>query len=110
MVHLLLFLKHMNALKKMISIRFPIYYVAVVSILTAQKEYLQRHVFAEIDVKINYKRTNLPAFEEIEYINNSPHNPNCTCFYIWPNVYKNDFTALAKKLLKLGFARAIKTS
>lgn len=55
---------------------------------------------------MNYRETNVFAFEEIKYINNSPHNLNYTCFYIWPNVYKNDFTALAKKLLKQGSARA----
>lgn len=59
---------------------------------------------------MNYKETNVFAFEEIEYINNFPHNLNYTCFYIWTNVYKNDFTALAKKLLKQGSARAFKTS
>ena len=52
----------MNVLKKMISIRFLIYYVAIVSILTSQKENFQRHAFYEIDVEMNYKGTNVPAF------------------------------------------------
>ena len=48
------------------------------------------------------KETSVSPFEKIEYINNSPQYITYIWFYFQPNAYKNDFTALAKKLLKLG--------
>ena len=102
MLHLFLFLKHMNELKKMTSKRILIYFIIGVSILTAQKEYFQQHVSFEIDVKLNDQEHTLSAFEKIEYTNNSPDTLEYIWFHIWPNAYKNDSTAFAKQLLRLG--------
>ena len=105
MLHLLLFLRHMSELKKMTSIRILIYSVIAVSTLTAQKEYFQQHVSYEIDVKLNDSDHTLSAFEKIQYTNNSPDTLKYIWFHIWPNAYKNDSTALAKQLLRLGSTR-----
>ena len=86
-----------------ICIRIFIYFGASIPILMAQKEYFQQHVSYEIDVKLNDQNHTLSAFEKLntqtldtlEYI----------WFHIWPNAYKNDSTALAKQLLRLGSTR-----
>ena len=89
----------------MTSIRILIYSVIVISTLAAQKEYFQQHVSYEIDVKLNDLNHTLSAFEKIQYTNNSPDTLGYIWFHIWPNSYKNDSTALAKQLLRLGSTR-----
>ena len=88
-----------------ICIRIFIYFGASIPILMAQKEYFQQHVSYEIDVKLNDQDHTLSAFEKIEYINSSPDTLEYIWFHIWPNAYKNDSTALAKQLLRLGSTR-----
>ena len=88
-----------------ICIRIFIYFGASISILMAQKEYFQQHVSYEIDVKLDDQNHTLSAFEKIEYTNNSPDTLEYIWFHIWPNAYKNDSTALAKQLLRLGSTR-----
>ena len=89
----------------MISIRILIYFVIVISSLTAQKEYFQQHVSYEIDVKLNDQEHTLSAFEKIEYTNNSPDTLKYIWFHIWPNAYKNDSSAMAKQFFRLGSTR-----
>ncbi len=105
MHHLLLFLKRISELKKMSSIRNLIYFVIFIASLTAQKKYFQQHVSYEIDVKLNDQEHTLSAFEKVEYTNNSSDTLEYIWFHIWPNAYKNDSTAFAKQLLRLGSTR-----
>ena len=88
-----------------ICIRIFIYFGVSIPFLIAQKEYFQQHVSYEIDVKLNDQNHTLSAFEKIEYTNNSPDTLEYIWFHIWPNAYKNDSTALAKQLLRLGSTR-----
>ena len=97
-----------NKIEKLIwdiCIRIFIYFGASIPILMAQKEYFQQNVSYEIDVKLNDQDHTLSAFEKIEYTNNSPDTLEYIWFHIWPNAYKNDSTALAKQLLRLGSTR-----
>ena len=105
MLHLLLYLKRMSELKKMTNLKILIYYGIIISTLIAEKEYFQQHVSYEIDVKLNDSDHTLSAFEKIQYTNNSPDTLKYIWFHIWPNAYKNDSTALAKQLLRLGSTR-----
>ena len=89
----------------MTSIRLFIYFVVGIVSSPAQKEYFQQHVSYEIDVKLNDQEHTLSAFEKIEYTNNSLDTLDYIWFHIWPNAYKNDSTALAKQLLRLGSTR-----
>ena len=77
----------------------------IVSTSLAEKEYFQQHVSYEIDVQLNDSDHTLSAFEKILYTNNSPDTLTYIWFHIWPNAYKNDSTALAKQLLRLGSTR-----
>ena len=89
----------------MTSIRIFVYLVVGIVSSSAQKEYFQQHVSYEIDVMLNDQEHTLSAFEKIEYTNNSLDTLDYIWFHIWPNAYKNDSTALAKQLLRLGSTR-----
>ena len=71
--------------------------------------YFQQQVNYKINVKLNDAKHTLKAFEEIEYINNSPDVLNEIWFHLWPNAYSNNSSALIKQQvenrnLKLYFA------
>lgn len=70
--------------------------------LISQAQYFQQEVNYKIDVKLNDKKHEISAFEEITYINNSPTSLSYIYFHLWPNAYKNHQTALAKQLLENG--------
>ncbi|MBA64622.1 MAG: hypothetical protein CMG55_02355 [Candidatus Marinimicrobia bacterium] len=89
----------------MTKIRILFYFGLLISNLLAEKKYFQQHVAYEIDVKLNDSAHTLSAFEKIRYNNNSPDTLQYIWFHIWPNAYKNDSTALAKQLLRLGSTR-----
>ena len=66
------------------------------------QNYWQQEVNYKISVKLNDKEHSFSAFEEFEYINNSPNSLDFLYIHIWPNAYKNNKTALAKQLYKNG--------
>ncbi|MGE0090456.1 MAG: M1 family metallopeptidase, partial [Bacteroidales bacterium] len=61
------------------------------------QSYFQQEVNYKIEVQLDDKNHTLQAFEQIEYINNSPHELEFIYFHLWPNAYKNGETALAKQ-------------
>ncbi|HEY1040113.1 MAG TPA: M1 family metallopeptidase [Bacteroidia bacterium] len=69
---------------------------------SAQDPYFQQKVNYKIEVKLDDKKHELSAYEEITYKNNSPVTLNHLYFHLWPNAYKNTQTALAKQLLENG--------
>ena len=81
------------------------FFLSHFQVLNAQ-DYFQQEVNYMIDVELNDSLHLLNAFEEIEYINNSPDKLSFIFFHIWPNAYENNETALAKQ--KFEFGRKIK--
>lgn len=69
------------------------------------QDYFQQEVNYTIQVKLNDTDHTLKAYEEIEYINNSPDKLEFIYFHIWPNAYKNNETALGKQKLELSGKR-----
>lgn len=61
------------------------------------QNYFQQEVNYKIEVQLDDKNHTLQAFEQIEYINNSPDKLEFIYFHLWPNGYKNGETALAKQ-------------
>ncbi len=70
--------------------------------LQAQREYFQQRVDYKIDVKLQDKNHTLSAYEEMNYVNNSPQPLDFIYFHLWPNAYRDNSTALAKQLLWQG--------
>src|SRR5688572_16451651 len=66
------------------------------------KAYFQQEVNYKIRVTLNDVTHSLSGYEEIQYINNSPHTFRHLFFHVWPNAYKNTKTALAKQFLEDG--------
>jgi hypothetical protein len=73
------------------------------------QNYWQQEVNYKIEVTLDDVKHEITAFEEFEYINNSPDKLDFLYLHLWPNAYKNGKTALAKqqwrdgeKLLKYG--------
>lgn len=71
------------------------------SVASAQS-YFQQEVNYKINVTLNDKENTLSAYEEFEYINNSPDALDFIYIHIWPNAYKNSETALGKQLYRQG--------
>ncbi len=65
------------------------------------QQYFQQKVKYTIHVTLNDKRHELSAFENIEYLNNSPDTLQLLYFHLWPNAYSDNKTDLAKQLLVL---------
>lgn len=65
------------------------------------QSYFQQRVNYKINVTLNDSLHELNAFEEIEYINNSPDTLRKLFFHLWPNAYANNRTALAKQLFEI---------
>ncbi|MDD4993267.1 MAG: M1 family metallopeptidase [Paludibacter sp.] len=61
-------------------------------------EYFQQTVNYNIRVTLHDKTHELSAYEEVEYINNSPDTLRQLYFHLWPNAYSNNKTDLAKQL------------
>ncbi|MEA3443465.1 MAG: M1 family metallopeptidase [Bacteroidota bacterium] len=66
--------------------------------IIAQK-YWQQEVNFKIDVELNDSLNTLSAFEEIEYINNSPDSLHFIWFHLWPNAYSGHKTEFWKQKL-----------
>jgi hypothetical protein len=69
----------------------------LISFTSLSQEYFQQEVNYKIDVRLDDEYHTLTAFEEFEYINNSPDVLNKIYIHLWPNAYRNDETALAKQ-------------
>jgi len=65
---------------------------------TFAQTYFQQEVNYKITVSLNDVSHELSAFEEIEYINNSPEALEFIYFHLWPNAYDNNQTALGKEM------------
>ena len=70
--------------------------------ITSAQTYFQQEVNYTIHVKLDDVKNEITADESIEYINNSPNTLSFIYMHLWPNAYKDNTTALAKKLLEDG--------
>ena len=59
--------------------------------------YWQQEVNYKIDVKLDDVNHTISAFEEFEYVNNSPDQLDKIYIHLWPNAYRNGKTALGKQ-------------
>jgi hypothetical protein len=80
----------------------PLFLLILSPTAFSQQSYFQQEVNYKIQVKLNDSFHTLSAFEEIEYINNSPDTLHFIYFHLWPNAYKNNQTALGKQLYENG--------
>jgi len=64
---------------------------------TIAQAYWQQEVNYKIDVELDDINHFLRAYEEFEYVNNSPDALSKLYIHLWPNAYKSGFTALAKQ-------------
>jgi hypothetical protein len=64
--------------------------------------YWQQEVNYKIDVTLDDVKHEITAFEEFEYINNSPSSLDFIYIHLWPNAYRNEKTALGKQQWKGG--------
>ncbi|MCB9189435.1 MAG: M1 family metallopeptidase [Flavobacteriales bacterium] len=64
----------------------------------AQKGYFQQEVNTSIEVRLDDSNHFLYAHETIEYINNSSDVLNKVYIHVWPNAYKDNFSAMANQL------------
>ena len=71
--------------------------LAALSNTAFAQNYWQQEVNYTIKVKLNDKHHTLSAFEEFEYINNSPNSLDSIYIHLWPNAYRNGKTALGKQ-------------
>ena len=76
--------------------------LAALSNTAFAQNYWQQEVNYTITVKLNDENHTLSAFEEFEYINNSPNSLDSIYIHLWPNAYRNGNTALAKQQYKDG--------
>jgi len=74
-----------------------IFSLFIISSTVFGQEYWQQRVNYKIDVKLNDKNHTMSAFEEFEYINNSPNSLSKIYVHLWPNAYKDGNSALAKQ-------------
>lgn len=81
---------------------FVLIVVLVVGIFpkASAKAYFQQQVNYAINVTLNDKNHELSAFEQVEYVNNSPDTLRYLYFHLWPNAYSNNRTDLAKQLFE----------
>lgn len=71
------------------------------------RDYFQQKVEYTIRVSLDDKKHSLKGEEVITYTNNSPDSLSDIYFHLWPNAYKNDETALADQLVRLGDNRMV---
>lgn len=82
------------------KISFVILIILSQTKLFSQSNYFQQEVNYKINVTLNDSTNTLTAFEEIEYINNSPDTLTKIYFHLYPNAYKNNKTAYVKQKLE----------
>jgi len=61
------------------------------------QNYWQQEVNYKITVRLNDTEHSLMAYEEFEYINNSPDKLDRIYVHLWPNAYRNGKTALGRQ-------------
>lgn len=66
------------------------------------QSYFQQEVNYTIKVKLDDVNNTISAFEEFEYVNNSPDQLDRIYMHIWPNAYRNGKTALGKQQYESG--------
>ena len=75
---------------------------ALLIIGNVQAQYFQQDVAYNIRVELDDKNHILRGDEEVVYTNNSRDTLTFIYFHLWPNAYKNNKTALAKQLIRMG--------
>lgn len=75
---------------------------ALLTISTAYAQYFQQDVAYTIRVSLDDEAHILRGDEEVIYTNNSPDTLKFIYFHLWPNAYKNNKTALAEQLVRMG--------
>ena len=88
-----------------INVNFLIYFAILfihTNLLAQNKPYFQQEVNYTINVTLNDTAHFLDGNITIEYTNHSPDHLNFLYFHLWPNAYKNDHTAFALQMLKVG--------
>ncbi len=70
-------------------------------------DYFQQKVDYKIRVSLEDKSHSLKGDIVIHYTNNSPDSLSDIYFHLWPNAYKNDETALADQLSRMGDNRMV---
>lgn len=70
--------------------------------LSLSQEYWQQEVDYVIDVTLNDRLHELNGNVTITYKNNSPSTLDRIYFHLWPNAYRNEYSALAKQLYRNG--------
>src|SRR5690348_13831833 len=66
------------------------------------RPYFQQEVNYTINVTLDDVHHFLHGNISIEYMNNSPDTLHFIMFHLWPNAYKNNYTAFAKQFLENG--------
>ena len=61
------------------------------------QNYWQQEVNYKINVTLDDAKHQITAFEEFEYVNNSPAILDFIYIHVWPNAYKNEHSALGKQ-------------
>jgi hypothetical protein len=77
-------------------------YSLVFCLSTFSQSYWQQEVNYKITVRLDDNEHKLRAYEEFEYVNNSPDQLDRLYIHLWPNAYKNGKTALGKQQYKNG--------
>jgi hypothetical protein len=72
----------------------------ICALTSFSQKYWQQTTNYKLNVSLNDVNHELTAFEEIDYINNSPDTLKSLYFHLWPNAYRNKKTALAKQLMR----------
>jgi hypothetical protein len=65
-------------------------------------DYWQQELHYEIRVSLNDKDHKLRGFENIRYVNHSQDTLHYIWFHLWPNAYKNRYTAFYEQITALG--------
>src|SRR5262245_31668429 len=66
------------------------------------REYFQQEVNYRMQVSFDDVHHMLRGDISIEYINHSPDTLRFIYFHLWPNAYKNNYTAFAKQMVENG--------
>ena len=77
-----------------------LFFLTLITFITfsaTSQSYWQQEVNYKIEVKLDDSKHELTAFEEFEYINNSPNQLDFLYIHLWPNAYQNEKTALGKQ-------------
>lgn len=70
--------------------------------VNAQQDYWQQQVNAKIEVRLNDSTNFLNGKIKLVYINHSPDTLRFIYFHLYPNAYKNDFTAYDSQAVENG--------